>query len=165
VTVWADADRWYAATYTTPPDDRNIIESQQSQSPAVHGVVLAASRVTGQLQWSVPVQYQQLHRELPGGWPMLVLASQVHFPARTEPERKSSRLWTMLLLEKATGRVLYESSAAGGAERYLWASDPEHQTIHLAAGAIKVALQFGDQPPEPDQPPQTNPDAPPESEM
>jgi hypothetical protein len=165
VTVWGDADRWYAATYATPPDDRIIIESQQPQSPAVHGVVLAASRATGELEWRVHVQYQQLHRELPGGWPMLVLASQVHFPARTEPERKSSRIWNMLLIEKATGRVLYETTAGGSIERYGWMSDPEQHAIYLAAGAIKVTLQFSNPPAEPEQPPPPNPDGTPEPSM
>ncbi|MBL8849634.1 MAG: hypothetical protein JNG89_08115, partial [Planctomycetaceae bacterium] len=160
VTVWGDADRWYAATYVTPPDDRIILESQLPQSPGVHGVVLAASRATGKLEWRVPVQYQQLHRELPGGWPMLVLASQVHFPARTEPERKSSRIWNMLLLEKSTGRVLYETTAGSGIERYGWTSNPEQHTIDLAAGAIKVSLQFDKPAPQPVEPPQPNPDGP-----
>jgi len=52
--VWSDADHWYAATYSTPPNNRVFIESQQPQSPPVHGVVLAASRSTGEVEWQVP---------------------------------------------------------------------------------------------------------------
>jgi len=78
-----------------------------------------------------------------------VLTSQAPSPDNDEPARKPGRAWTMLLLEKSTGRVLYESTATGSVERYGWLSDPEQHTIHLAAGAIRASLRFSAAPVDP----------------
>lgn len=160
-TVWSDAERWYAATYRTPTDGRELIEVPYSQQPLVHGSIVAASRTTGEVQWSVPVEFQRLQRDVPGAWPFLVLSSQVSTPARAENGRSASRESTLLLLMKASGRVLFESTVSGAADRQGWISDPAEHRIRLGLGAGTVLLQFGEagdqaaeEPDQPTAPPQ-----------
>lgn len=153
-TVWSDAERWYAATYRTPVDGRELIEAPSSQMPLVHGSIVAASRSTGDIQWSVPVEFQQLQQDVPGAWPFLVLSSQVSTPARAENGRSASRASTLLLLDKATGRVLFESTVNGREERQGWVSDPTEHRVRLGLGTGTVLLQFGEAAaPNPDLPP------------
>ena len=145
VTFWSDADRWYAATYRTADGKRATIGSARQQVFDVHGVVLAVSKQTGGLQWSVPVPNQQWHRGLPGKWPFLMLSTGVVAPSRESPKRS----WSLLLLEKSTGRVLLETTVAGRSEQHGWLSEPERHRIHLATGSIKTTLEFSDPSAEP----------------
>lgn len=115
----------------------------------MHGVVLAASRDSGELLWSLPVQFQQLERELPGEWPFLQFAAQVLSPARPANDRSASRAWSLLLIEKADGRALYEATVPGRDGTHGWLSEPDQHTIHLATGSIKVSLHFSADPPPP----------------
>ena len=142
VTVWSDADRWYVATYRTPDDVRARLETSQLPLPDVYGHVLAVSKPTGSIEWTVPVveHPMQLHRDNPGRWPFLMLSTRNLTPG-SEPPKLS---WSLLLLDKATGRPLLEKTVDGRAEQHGWLSDPERQRIHLAAGTVKVTLRFGD---------------------
>lgn len=148
-TVWNDARRWYVATYREPEQEPVPFSAQNSLYPAVHGVVLAASRDSGELLWSLPVQFQQLERELPGEWPFLQFAAQVLSPARPANDRSASRAWSLLLIEKADGRALYEATVPGRDGTHGWLSEPDQHTIHLATGSIKVSLHFSADPPPP----------------
>jgi hypothetical protein len=57
----------------------------------------------------------------------------------------------MVLLEKSSGRVLFESSTPGREERRGWVSDPDEHRIRLGLGTGAVSLKLSDAvPTEPD---------------
>jgi hypothetical protein len=145
-TVWSDADRWYIATYSTPEPDRPRLDMQQAPLPSVNGVVMAASRSSGEIEWTVPVQLQRLHRDVPGRWPFLLFSSQVENSTRPERGRSAVKSSTLLLLEKASGRILFENTTAGRDEPRGWVSDPDEHRIRLGLGTGTVSLKFSDVP-------------------
>ncbi|MFO1095536.1 MAG: PQQ-binding-like beta-propeller repeat protein, partial [Planctomycetaceae bacterium] len=149
--VWSDSQRWYVATYRET-EERQFPRS--SQVTIVNGVVAAAARGSGELVWTVPVQRQLLHRDIPGGWPFLVLGTWSAPPGRTANERTATSTCTALLLEKSSGRILMETTAPGRDSSLGWQSEPAQHTIHLSVGSIKSTIEFGE-PPAPKDPPES----------
>jgi len=150
-TVWSDSDRWYVATYGMPAEGNRLNDSQPAPLPAVNGIVMAASRATGDIQWSVPVQLQRWHHDLPGRWPFLLFSSNVQRIAKSESGRAATWSSALLLLEKRSGRVLFEGTSPGREERRGWVSDPDEHRVRLGFGSGAVSLTFSDSAPtEPD---------------
>jgi len=149
--VWSDSERWYVATYAIPAEGTRLNDSQPVPSPVVNGIVMAASRATGDIEWSVPVQLQRWHQELPGHWPFLLFSANAQKASKAEGGRSAAWSSTMLLLEKSSGRVLFESTTPGREERRGWISDPDEHRIRLGHGAGTVSLTFSETAPaEPD---------------
>lgn len=154
--VIADPKRYYVMTYAAPEGSARVVDTSQPQFPQVHGIVTACDRSTGERLWSRPIAHQQLQADTPGGWPVLVFAAQVIDPNPGENGRAGGRFWSMKVLDKESGAVMFETEVNGRLDKRGWESNPERHELAIAAGSARVLLRFSDaapdQGPEPESP-------------
>ncbi len=148
VTVVHGGDRYFVMTYAAPQDAARVVETVQPHFPMVHGAVLAVDRQSGEVLWSQPMRHQQYQADTPGAWPVLSLAAQVVDPNPGEDDRPAGRFWSMQLLDKQTGAVVYQVETSGRQDKRGWDSNPDRHDLSIAAGTARVGLRFMDTPPD-----------------
>jgi outer membrane protein assembly factor BamB len=157
VTLLADRDRYFVATFHTPTETLQAADPLNRERPAVNGPVYAIDRTTGAVLWSQPVEQQQLVTGIPGDWPILPFATQLARPTSPDAARQAGRAVEIVLLDKGTGRILYHGEKSGQLDRLAWRSEPSVHRLTLFAGPGAVALQFaqaaaeGESPPKPEE--------------
>jgi outer membrane protein assembly factor BamB len=158
VTLVADDDRYFVATFQTPAENRQSVDPLNRERPAVNGPVYAIDRRTGDLLWSQTVEQQQLMTGVPGDWPILPFVTQLARPTPADVPRQAGRAIAIALLDKETGRVLYQGEKPGQLDRLAWKSEASVHRLTVFAGPTAVALQFSAAGTEPDAPPPPQPD-------
>ncbi|REJ87555.1 MAG: hypothetical protein DWQ29_09240 [Planctomycetota bacterium] len=152
--VKADAERYFVSTFAAPENrlpGKRLTPIQQPPLPSVNGVVTAIDRQQGEVLWSRPVEYQQWQIDTPAGWPVLVFAAETYDPNPGEEGRPPGHRTTVLILDKQTGKSLFESDKDGRIQRRGWRALIDKSQLVVFHGPIAVSLTFSADPPEPEE--------------
>lgn len=140
VAVQRNGDHYFVATFRTPDEPRQSPAQVGRDWPAVNGPVYSIDAGSGEVLWSQEVAQQQWMSPLPGEWPILAFVTQ-RSAAPAEGGRPGMRSVALTILDRDTGRVLYDQEKPGPLDKAGWKSEPSAQRMSLFAGSASVALQ------------------------
>jgi hypothetical protein len=78
---------------------------------------------------------------LPGQWPILAFVTQRSVAPLADGARPGLRSVAITILERETGRVLYDQEQPGPLDKAGWKSEPSALRMSIFAGSASVALK------------------------
>lgn len=146
--VITDADRHFVVTVGAErPLAKELRHAPNARLLPVHGTVAALERGSGRVAWSQQVEFQSIDPSHPSRWPALVFTALVYDTAQKDRSIQERTVLSTLLLDKATGGVLYENQRpmASPAEQS-WRAYPDEKRIELSYGSAVLGVQFAESP-------------------
>lgn len=106
----------------------------------VNGHAYGFDRETGQRVWKTEIGQQAFNPNQPSELPILTLAAQTYFPGRQVLVR-NSRPFSLLLLDKRTGEIVFEDESANPNPRFQVTVNREQPSIEVVFYTFKIVLK------------------------